>query len=693
MRFKNLKVPFPIGVEYFRSGVPKIEVWEEDFEEIKKRGFNIVRTASYWNWMEPAKGKYNLDDIDKFFDLAQEKGLYVWIDIMLATHGSCPEWLVKEYPDICAVNYLGNYIVPDGHPAYSQGAMRHCYDHPAWRIYGGKLLDHVIKRYRNHKAMYIWGLWDGINLSTAWTNQGGGLPCYCSYTIKNYINWLKNKYDLSQLNQRVLRNYNSWDQIEIPRSNQNILEMLLYKQFHYENLSDHLQWMINKTRTLDSIHETRTHGGWIPRPWDEICAEVADSWGMSMPSNNLLNENASLLISERAFAFSWARYLGNNNRWWNEEIYSGMSPGGLNRGNQTKPEELSILLWMTLIYGATGAMFWQYRPDYMAFESPGYNLAALDGKPTQRLEQVTKDISNIKQIYDHLPLQFFDSQIAILNDQLSHEIFTYNDMGDDFISEIRGVFKIFWSKGVQPDIISSKTDFMKYNLVLLPNISIITEKIFNSINEVLNTSNNTKFIATSNFGLYAENGMSSYNPPDKFAEKLGVRVADFFNLTQRDIDIGNNILETSLGSYRITKPTSFIILDPKNSSGIAAKLNGNIVGIENLNKRFTWFGFPFESLSNNKDFCNTLIDKNKLIQQIHVNIQNVIPIIRKSNKNGILVFLFNLNEKDIICKVTSKLDIKTGIDLINDEILDLSNNIFNIRIKKWGLAIIHCDYK
>ena len=72
MKFKKIEVPFPIGVEYFRSGVPKREVWEKDFFEIKRRGFNIVRTASYWNWMEPSKGQYKLDDIDAFFDLANK---------------------------------------------------------------------------------------------------------------------------------------------------------------------------------------------------------------------------------------------------------------------------------------------------------------------------------------------------------------------------------------------------------------------------------------------------------------------------------------------------------------------------------------------------------------------------------------------------------------------------------------------
>ena len=51
--------------------------------------------------------------------------------------------------------------------------------------------------------------------------------------------------------------------------------------------------MIDETRKLDRVHETRTHGS-QPRPWDEICAQYADSWGMSMASNNLLTSNNPL---------------------------------------------------------------------------------------------------------------------------------------------------------------------------------------------------------------------------------------------------------------------------------------------------------------------------------------------------------------------------------------------------------------
>ena len=168
--------PFPIGVEYYRAPAPRPEYWDGDFARLSAAGFHIVRSASYWNWMEPRPGQYELDDIDLLFDLAEKHNLYLWLDVMLGTHGAGPEWLTREHPDIVVVNREGQRIVHDAHPAYPQGACIHCYDHPAWREYGGALLRHVVDRYKDRPNMLIWGLWDGVNLSSAWTGMGPQLP-------------------------------------------------------------------------------------------------------------------------------------------------------------------------------------------------------------------------------------------------------------------------------------------------------------------------------------------------------------------------------------------------------------------------------------------------------------------------------------------------------------------------------------
>ena len=182
-------VPFPVGVEYYRAPVPKPELWDEDFARIRAGGMRLIRTFNYWNHLEPRPGIYETDDIDLLFDLAHKHDLRVWLDLPLATHGACPEWLTREHYDMRVVSYRNHVSLTSASPAYPQGSQIHCYDHPAWREYGEKLLRHMIGRYKDHPALLVWGLWDGIALSAAWSKTSDGLPCYGPSTLARYDAW------------------------------------------------------------------------------------------------------------------------------------------------------------------------------------------------------------------------------------------------------------------------------------------------------------------------------------------------------------------------------------------------------------------------------------------------------------------------------------------------------------------------
>ena len=129
--------------------------------------------------------------------------------------------------------------------------MIHCYDHPIWRERGGRLLRHVVGRYKDHPAAFVWGIWDGIGLSSQWVEQHDGYPCYCEHSIARYMGWLKASFTLEEFNARTLRRYHRWEDVEPPRSDHNVLEMLLFKRFNYENLAGHLRWMIGEVRKID----------------------------------------------------------------------------------------------------------------------------------------------------------------------------------------------------------------------------------------------------------------------------------------------------------------------------------------------------------------------------------------------------------------------------------------------------------
>ena len=103
---------------------------------------------------------------------------------------------------------------------------------------------------------------------------------------------------------------------------------------------------------------------------------------------------------------------------------------------------------MTLAHGAAGSMFWQYRPEYMSFESPGYNLIAPDGEPTERFEAVVEAVAQIDGISEHLPFTYPPAEVAIVNHQSSQELFGYNGEDERFVADVRGVFRTLWNRGV-----------------------------------------------------------------------------------------------------------------------------------------------------------------------------------------------------------------------------------------------------
>ena len=688
--------PFPVGVEYYRGPAPKLEVWDEDFANIRAAGFRIIRSHTYWNWMEPRPGIYELEDFDRMFDLGEKHGLYIWFDMMLATHGACPEWLTREHPDMRVVNYRGERVAPHAGKAYPQGGVIHCYDHPAWREYGGGLIRHCVDRYKERANLLIWGMWDAIKMPSAWSAMGGGYPCYCRHTLARYEAWLRQRYTLDELNERFQRRYRRWEDVQPPRSNHNVVEMFLYRQFHYENLEDHLKWMVSEVKRIDSRHEVRAHGMWNPSPWDEQCARHVDSWGMSMPSNNLLTSRDPSVIADRSFIMEWSRSIGKGGRWWNEEIYAGMHPGGTVWKKQSDPRETTALLWLSLINGAAGAMYWQYRPEYMSFESPGYNLVSYDGKPNARHEATKRAIAQIAGIREHLPFERAQAPVAVVYHGPSHEIFTYDGENDRFVTDLRGTYRTLWKSGIGVDIVSPVMDWSSYRLVLLPNVALMDEETRTRILDTLENSPHTSIVAEGNFATYSADGQSSYHPPEGLADRLGVRVADCSAVTEFDIERGENSLKSEYGEATAMAPFPYVILEPLGDTVSIASIGGNSVGIRTGDKRFIWLGFTLTAGFGDAAHPGLLFGLLKELgvhPVVSVTHTDVVPVVRRSGKGGYFVFLINLAREEAAVTVTLASEWKTtrARDLLADEERPVSDDTVDVTVPAWEVTVLHCE--
>ena len=152
-------------------------------------------------------------------------------------------------------------------------------------------------------------------------------------------------------------------------------------------------------------------------------------------------------------------------------------------------------------------------------------------------------------------------------------------------------------------------------------------------------------MAEGSFGLYSDDGQSSYGPPDGLSDQLGVRVADFSAVTQGDIEQGRNVLETPYGPVAITSPCGYAVLEPQGDTQGIATLEGQTVAVRSADGRFTWYGLTLSAGFGDvgqPDLVRGLTREAGVTPLVAVEGDRVVPIVRRSRQGGWLVFVFNL---------------------------------------------------
>ena len=683
--------PFPVGVEYYRPPVPPTQFWEEDFEKIRQAGISIVRAFVQWNWVETAPGKFEFDDLDLLFDTAAKNGLKVWLDTPVGTHMACPEWILIQHPEIRVERQDGSTQHPTAGNFAPQGSMIHNFDHPKWREYVERYIRAIVPRYKDHAAMGVWGTWDGISFAAAWSG-GGGYPPYNDYTIEKYRAWLQGRFSLEELNEYLFRRYRSWSDVDAPRSNHALVEMMLYRKFHFENMADHLGWIADLIDQLDGVHEQRSHGGPFPRAWDEICSARIDSWGLSHHSADRLTGDDPYRIANECLGFEWSRAVGRGGRWWDEEIYSSFVGGLKQIEKPTSPEESTAFLWLTLIEGAAGALYWQYRPEYMTFEAPGLNLVRLDGESTERWEAVQGAIAQINSIAPHLPHSVPAAQLGLAYSAPSSEIFLLGDNEDSFKEDFRGLHRTLWAQSIPRDIITPSMDWSKYRVVCLPNFGVLDEVAIRSIRQALQDEDGPTLIAEGHFGTFAGKGHWSFHPPEGLADLVDVGVVGFDKITQKEIDAGKNILRSEYGDFPLTTPCNYIILQPRGDVRAVATLGDDVVGVELGGKRLRWWGLSLAAAFDGVTPPELLLPQLEDLgvkSPFSLEGDRLVAFRRFSKAGGSLIFLLNVEPTKARTTVGVNWPVAEVTDLIDKRVVEVRERTFTVEVPSGGVKVFH----
>lgn len=439
------------GVQYYRAPTPVREEWAQDLENIKKHGFNTIKIWAVWRKNHPEKERYDFEDLDELMDLAIEQGLHVIINVIM---DAAPAWLYEEYPDSIMEMENGRKLHPQA-PLYRQtgGAPGPCYHHKEASEYKSRFIRKLVARYCHHEALLCWDLWNEPELTCGLARQAEQqtMVCYCKASQETFQKWLEKKYStIEQLNAAWQRNYQSFSQVEVPRSGDTFSDMIDWRTFFAETLTDDLRERVRIVKDLDIQHPVMVHT--VPIPYFNMVNACCNDYQMA----KLCDMYGNSIGNEPYMAVMTANTSGDKMP-VNAEMHI-INGETFQRTPVQTYKDFKQYIYTPLAHGIKGFLYWQYRPERCGKEGPAWGLTTMAGGDHKYLEYAERIGRRLEKYSETLlsakPLK---GKIVLVKDN-KNEIFTWcadNDV-EIYFQSLLGAFDAFYTLNYQVDIKSAE---------------------------------------------------------------------------------------------------------------------------------------------------------------------------------------------------------------------------------------------
>jgi beta-galactosidase len=479
---KSLGPVFPYGAVYFRKSNPPEEDWARDHETAARIGMNIFRHWFMWSAIEVAPGKYDWADYDRMMDLAAKNHIKVVIAEQVS---AAPEWAFRKFAN-------ARYLASDGTVANSVisessatgGFPGLCLDNADIRAAAELFLTTLVERYRKHPALYGYDLW---NENTSFGGSPNHMYCYCEATKTKLREWLRNRYGTLESTGKAWRRYSyeSWDDVEPPRSFTGYSDSLDWLQFRIDNAYSLFDWRIKLVRKLDPNHPICAHG--VAGTLDDMpygshnewrSAAKVDVWGLTWIAARKGDEPW-----KQFHAMDLVRAGARGKPFWHAEAEGGplwMQPQVIGRlkedGRIPDAEDVRIWNLVSCAGGARGLLYCRWRPLLDGPLFGAFGPFAMDGSETPRSDmagRVAKWTNSHPDLWKSSPIKG-DIGLVFVPEA---EIFNYMQQGDTafYAQSIRGAYQAFFDSNIQSDFVSLD-DIGEYKIIYLPYPVMLTSE-------------------------------------------------------------------------------------------------------------------------------------------------------------------------------------------------------------------------
>ncbi len=482
MRKLLSKEYFPFGSQYYRAPSPHKEEWESDLKKMSELGFNTVKFWVQWRWNNPSEGEFYFDDIDELMDLADKYNLRVMLNTIFDV---APAWIYKKFPDASMITLSGRKIGPQTQPHRQIGGLGYCFNHDGVTGHMIQFLSETLKRYKDHPALEIWNVGSEPELTSSMAEMRayadnadkiGDMLCYCRNCETKFKTWLRNKYgDIAKLNISWNRNYQVFEDVEIPKTRNTFNDMIDWRMFFVDTIGENVKKRFEIAEWIDDgKHPLMCHHVFIQG--FPVTSTASDPWNVGR-----FGDLHGFTQMDDAAMIDILRSCAKDKPVISAEML--MLPGyTLDLPRKINSNDIKRFVFTGIAGNLKGFIFWQYRPEILGRETPAWGLTYLDGSSTPWLESYAETgkvlQKNASFLLDAKPGK---AEIAILYNP-ENQVFAWEATGNEksATDSLLGIHRSLYEHNFITDFIHPRefpSVLQNYKVLILPFPYLLNEQI------------------------------------------------------------------------------------------------------------------------------------------------------------------------------------------------------------------------
>ena len=456
------------------------DIWESDVIRMVELGLSWVRIGEFsWSKIEPKEGELDWEWLDCIVELLRSHKL----DIIMGTPTATPpKWVLDKYPDMLAIDELGN--------VRGFGSRRHyCFSHLGYRKEAERITREMVSRY-------------GLKVQ-AWQvdNEYGCHDTTLSYSqaaLEGFRDWLSQKYQSPSALNKAWGNIfwsmeiNEFSDIELPNltvTEPNPAHVMDFRRYTSDQVVKFNNSQVTVLRKFSKAPLIHNYMGRITA-FDHY--EVGDDLDIASWDSYPLGFLEMVSDADEKFKAKYAhqgdpdfqsfhhdlyRTVGSG-RWWVME----QQPGPVNWAAYN-PAPLAGMVrlwsWEAIAHGAEVVCYFRWRQAPFAQEQMHAGLLRVDNMPAPAWNEISKLNSEINSLGI---IEQKDAHIALIFDYQSQWAWEIQPQAADFdyFREVFDTYSCLKKLGVDVDVCSSNDPKLnKYKIIFAPSLFSTNEILEN----------------------------------------------------------------------------------------------------------------------------------------------------------------------------------------------------------------------